>query len=224
MDESVPLQQAPHATLAERWRGPLTASPIPFQPGALTAPVVDYEPPPFDVAGSPAPASDVAGSPAPASDVAGSPAPASDVAGSPAPCPTPAPAALHRSPRRAPRPVERAAADVAPPPAAAAFADAALRRVLEVIDRRRPIAQLRPMLTPPLLDMVFTLTRTAGPDKAAVLRRVRLRTAAVDGQDTRQPMAAEVFATYTRGHRVRAIAGRVEVKQGRWCIVALHIG
>jgi hypothetical protein len=204
MDESVPLQQAPHATLAERWRGPLTASPIPFEPGALTAPVVDYEPPPFDIAGSPAPAS--------------------DVAGSPAPCPTPAPPALHRSPRRALRPVERAAADVAPPPAAAAFADAALRRVLEVIDRRRPIAQLRPMLTPQLLDMVFTLTRTAGPDKAAVLRRVRLRTAAVDAQDTRQPMAAEVFATYTRGHRVRAIAGRVEVKQGRWCIVALHIG
>jgi hypothetical protein len=37
-------------------------------------------------------------------------------------------------------------------------------------------------------------------------------------------MAAEVFATYTRGERVRAIAGRVEIKEGRWCLVALQIG
>ena len=96
--------------------------------------------------------------------------------------------------------------------------------MLEVIDRRRPIAQLRPLLTPPLLDMVFTLTRTAGPGKAAVLRRVRLRTAAVDEREPHQPTAAEVFATYTRGHRVRAIAARIEVKEGRWRMVALQIG
>jgi hypothetical protein len=73
------------------------------------------------------------------------------------------------------------------------------------------------MLTPALLDMVFALTHTAGPDKAAVLRRVRLRAAA-------EPEAAEVFATYTRGHRVRAIAGRVEMKEGRWRLVALQVG
>jgi hypothetical protein len=182
----------------------LTASQFPFQPGAFTAPVVDYEPPPFDLAVAPAPQL--------------------DVAGRAAPCPTPTPAALHRSPRRPLRPVERASSDVAPPPAAAAFADAALRRVLEVIDRRRPIAQLRPMLTPPLLDMVFTLTRSAGPAKAAVLRRVRLRTAAVDECQSRQPMAAEVFATYSRGQRVRAIAGRIEVNEGRWRLVALQVG
>jgi Family of unknown function (DUF6459) len=172
----------------------LTASPIPFKPGAFTAPVVDYEPPPLGVGGSP--------------------------------CPTPSPAALHRSPRRLLRPVEPppAASEVAPPPAAATFADAALRRVLEVIDRRRPIAQLRPLLTPPLLDMVFALTRTADPDKAAVLRRVRLRTAAVDDRDSHEPLAAEVFATYTRGRRVRAIAGRIEVNAGRWRVVALQVG
>ena len=146
----------------------MTASQIPFEPGAFTAPVVDYEPPPFDVAVGPAPPFDVAGGPAPSFDVAGGPAPGR----------APTPAVLHRSPRRPMRPVDPAASDVAPPPAAAAFADAALRRVLEVVDRRRPIAQLRPLLTPPLLDMVFTLTRTAGPGKAAVLRRVRLRTAA----------------------------------------------
>ena len=36
--------------------------------------------------------------------------------------------------------------------------------------------------------------------------------------------AAEVFATYTRGPRVRAIAGRVEIIGGRWQLVALQIG
>jgi hypothetical protein len=202
----------------------LTASQIPFEPGAFTAPVVDYEPPPYDVmAGPPL---NVAGSPAPALNVAGSPAPALNVAGSPAPaaCPAPTPASLHRSSRRGSRPVERLPVQTAPPPEAAAFADAVLRRVLEVIDRRRPIAQLRPMLTPPLLDMVFTLTRAAGPANAAVLRRVRLRTAALDDDEPHQPTAAEVFATYTRGQRVRALAGRIEVAQGRWRMVALQIG
>ena len=175
----------------------MTASQTPFKPGAFTAPVVDYEPPPVGVAA---------------------------LTVGPTPCPAPSSATLHRSPRRLLRPVDRAAAEVAPPPAAASFADAALRRVLEVIDRRRPIAQLRPMLTPPLLDMVFALTRAAGPDKAAVLRRVRLRTAAVDDREPHEPLAAEVFATYTRGQRVRAIACRIEVKEGRWRVVALQVG
>lgn len=172
----------------------MTTSQIPFAPGAFTTPVVDYEPPPFDAAGRPASKLDAAGQAA---------------------CPTPAPpAVLHRPPRRPLRPTERT--ELTPPPAAASFADAALRRVLEVIDRRRPIAQLRPMLTPALMDMVFTLTRGAGPDKAAVLQRVRLRAATVD--------AAEVFATYSRGRRVRAIAGRIEVTEGRWRMVALQVG
>ena len=171
----------------------MTASQIPFEAGALTAPVVDYEPPPFDAAVAVAP------------------------------CPAPTPAALHRPTRRPLRPAERSGA-VAPPAAACQFTDAALRRVLEVIDRRRPIAQLRPMLTPPLLDMVFTLTRGVAPDKTAVLQRVRLRTAAVDEHDPGQASAAEVFATYSRGERVRAIAGRVEAVDGRWRVVALQIG
>jgi hypothetical protein len=166
----------------------LTTSQISFAPGAFTTPVVDYEPPPVGVA------------------LHGATNP---------PCPAPPPAALHRPPRRLLRAIDRT--EAAPPREAATFADAVLRRVLEVIDRRRPIAQLQTMLTPALLDMVFALTHTAGPDKAAVLRRVRLRAAA-------EPEAAEVFATYTRGHRVRAIAGRVEMKEGRWRLVALQVG
>jgi len=35
---------------------------------------------------------------------------------------------------------------------------------------------------------------------------------------------AEVFATYTRAHRVLAIAGRIEQVDDRWRIVALQLG
>ncbi|WP_308417640.1 Rv3235 family protein, partial [Mycobacterium celatum] len=37
--------------------------------------------------------------------------------------------------------------------------------------------------------------------------------------------AAEVFGTYSRGHRVHAVACRVERQADtRWQLVALHIG
>ena len=99
--------------------------------------------------------------------------------------------------------------------------------MLEVIDRRRPVAQLRPLLAPALVDTVATLSRaSAGSrDDAAVLRRVRLRTAVRDATD-HDGLAAEVFATYTRGTRVRAIAARVESVHDadRWQLVALQVG
>jgi hypothetical protein len=131
-------------------------------------------------------------------------------------CPPPSPAALHRrstrSHRPLPRPVPR---EQLPPRAAMVFADAALRRVLEVVDRRRPIAQLRPLVTPALVDTVTALTRTPHM-AAATLRRVRLRM--VDDE------AAEVFGSYTRGPRVLAIAARIELHRDRWRIVAVQFG
>src|SRR6185436_11296899 len=134
-------------------------------------------------------------------------------------CPPPSSAALHRrtgrSVRSVPHTVPR---DPLPPRAAVAFADAALRRILEIVDRRRPIAQLRPLVMPALIDTVTALTR-APQNAAATLRRVRVRM--VDGDDETQ---AEVFATYTRANRVRAIAGRIERVDDRWRIVALQIG
>ncbi|HET6731323.1 Rv3235 family protein [Mycobacterium sp.] len=132
-------------------------------------------------------------------------------------CPPPSPAALHRSTPRRLRPVASrpTVRDPQPPHVAVAFADAALRRVLEVIDRRRPVAQLRPLVAPVLIDAVVTLARTPHT-AAATLRRVRLRM--VDDE------AAEVFGSYTRGPRVRAIAARVEQHRDRWRIVALQIG
>ncbi len=102
---------------------------------------------------------------------------------------------------------------------AAVFADAALRRVLEVIDRRRPAAQLGSVLAPCLVESVLSVSRAAaGAPGAAVLRRMRVQPALGDG-------AAEVFGTFSRGARVHAIACRVEqLPPGRWLVVALHIG
>jgi hypothetical protein len=109
---------------------------------------------------------------------------------------------------------------------AASFADAALRRVLEVIDRRRPVAQLQGLLAAGLADSVLSANRlTGGHDGVAVLRRLRLQTVG----DHDAFAAAEVFGSYSRGRRMHAIACRIErvtpaVGPGRWQVVALHIG
>lgn len=106
---------------------------------------------------------------------------------------------------------------------AAACAEAALRAVLEVIDRRRPTAQLRLMLAAGLVDSVESFARSAPPGQSgAVLRRVRL-------QDTgRDEQAFEVSASYSRGPRLHAMACRIELADtttsGSWQVVALHIG
>ena len=111
---------------------------------------------------------------------------------------------------------------------AAVFAEAALRRVLEVIDRRRPASQLRPLLVAALLDSVLSVNQvSAGHQSAALLRRVRVQ--AVGRQDPYSPAtAAEVFGTYSRGRRIHAIACRVEqvpaTNGTQWQVVALHIG
>ena len=132
-------------------------------------------------------------------------------------CPPPTSAALRRRTTRPLRPTRPLPRDPLPPHAAVAFADAALRRILEVIDRRRPIAQLRPLVAPALIDTVTALTRVP-QTAAAALGRVRVRM--VDGDD----IQAEVFATYTRARRVRALAGRIECRDDRWRVVALQVG
>ncbi|MGB6208825.1 MAG: Rv3235 family protein [Mycobacterium sp.] len=110
----------------------------------------------------------------------------------------------------------------APMRQAACFADAALRRVLEVLDRRRPVAQLQGLLAAGLVDSVLSANRfTVGNDGAAVLRRLRLQPVGTPDRVG----AAEVFGSYSRGPRIHAIACRIErAAGGRWQVVALHIG
>ena len=134
----------------------------------------------------------------------------------------PVPVRLPR--RRAPaaRPRPAPVPDTLPLRAAGGFADAALRRVLEVIDRRRPLAQLRPLLAAGLVDSLLPAVAQHDRRSAARLRRVRVQPVGTDGT------AAEVAAIYTRDERVRAIACRVEqvatATEARWQVVALHIG
>jgi Family of unknown function (DUF6459) len=163
-----------------------TPTPLP-----LTAPVIDCEPPAVAFAATP---------------------PTRTVLPEPT---CPAPTVLPRHPPRRlrlvvpePEPILQAGA--------AQFADMALRRVLEVVDRRRPPAQLRTLMSELLVDAVVTAAKTRNGATAS-LRRVGLRPATPPG-------AAEVFASYTRGARVRAIAGRIELRSGRWQLTALQLG
>ncbi|CAN5593530.1 Rv3235 family protein [soil metagenome] len=140
------------------------------------------------------------------------------------------PAALHR-PTRSGRHLHAVAHPVEVVPSerlrlAAAFTDAALRSILEVMDRRRPAVQLRPLLAGGLADTVASFTRGAPTRQAAVLRKVRLQ-AVVDNADG-QELAYEASASYSRGKRVHAMACRVQrvatPRGERWQVVALHIG
>ncbi|HEY5152164.1 MAG TPA: Rv3235 family protein [Mycobacterium sp.] len=125
-----------------------------------------------------------------------------------------------RAPAAPPRPAP--APDTTPMRAAGGFADAALRRILEVIDRRRPLVQLRPLLAAGLVESLLQAVAQHDRRSAARLRRVRVQPVGTDGT------AAEVAAIYTRDGRVRAIACRVEQVSTatglRWQVVALHIG
>ncbi|OBC08432.1 hypothetical protein A5784_07280 [Mycobacterium sp. 852013-50091_SCH5140682] len=156
-------------------------------PPSLTSPVIDFEPPAYPLT------------------------PLSTAVSRAKSCP--APTALHRPNPRRLRLVEQA--DHPPQTESTQFAEAVLRRVLEVIDRRRPPAQLRPLISPQVLDAVLALP--ARQAAAATLRRVRLRAAPGPG-------AAEVFATFTRGPRVHAIAAKIELHGGRWQLTALQVG
>lgn len=107
---------------------------------------------------------------------------------------------------------------------AAVFADAALRRVLEVVDQRRPPTHLQPLLAAGLAESVLSVRPVAPPGRGdpATLQRVRVKPAG-SGEPT---AAVEAFGTYRRGQRTHALACRLEQVAGRsgWQIVALHIG
>ena len=101
------------------------------------------------------------------------------------------------------------------------FARLVLRIVLEVLDRRRPAAQLAPFAAPPVLAVLRTLVtgdhapgRRLGP---AVLSRVHV--IAIDEH------TAEVCASYQRGKRCFALAARItRNRSSDWRLTALRVG
>ena len=93
-----------------------------------------------------------------------------------------------------------------------------LRLVLEVLDRRRRPSQLSGFAERAVVDSVGTLAGTAPPGHGlgtAVLRRIHISPAG--------ERAAEICATYARGRRILAIAGRFEHRRGQWTCTALHL-
>ncbi|MEV5837044.1 Rv3235 family protein [Nocardia sp. NPDC052112] len=85
------------------------------------------------------------------------------------------------------------------------FVERALRLALEILDHRRPVAQLAAMATPAVVAAVRTIVRAdLAPGRAlgvAVLYRASL--VMVDAS------TAEVFASYDRGRQHFAIAARI---------------
>ncbi|CAM2937706.1 Rv3235 family protein [Prescottella defluvii] len=159
--------------------------------------------------------------------------PASEAPGYSACPPAPRPSAL-RAPTRSPHDGRSSRRTPATPPDSGAspdarrFAESALRLTLEVLDRRRTPAQLRPIVTPTVLDLVNALTRSTPAGSrlgTAALARVRVQPVHVNASDVFEVF--EVFGTYNRGSRVFAVAARIERGNGRhpagWAITSLRI-
>ncbi|NKY58528.1 Rv3235 family protein [Nocardia flavorosea] len=130
-----------------------------------------------------------------------------------------------RANRSAPAGIRRAhraghTADACAEPAEAReFAGRAIRILLEVLDRRRPVAQLNTLCAPALVHTVGALvagdhapSRTLG---AAVLTKFRLFPA--------DDHAYELIAMYQRGPRRLALAGRAEHTATGWKLTALRL-
>ncbi len=106
------------------------------------------------------------------------------------------------------------------PAGARAFATTSVRILLEVLDRRRPVAQLTALCTPGLVSAIGALVagdhapgRTLG---SAVPGTVRLFQV--------QERAAEMVATYQRGPRRLVLAGRIERGSTTpWKVTALRV-
>ena len=143
----------------------------------------------------------------------------------------PAPGRLRAVPtadrRAADTAADRRAADTASA-SAREFVIAAMTVVLEVVDRRRPVTALRPLVAAPVVDHVLSRgrarheSRTApGPAARTAAAGLRLRRVHIQFVGD---CAAEFFGSYTCGRRVRAFAGRMAVtKAACWQMQGLML-
>nr|WP_256666654.1 Rv3235 family protein [Nocardia cyriacigeorgica] len=100
------------------------------------------------------------------------------------------------------------------------FAWQMVRIVLEVIDGRRPVAQLAALADPVVVAVVRTLRAAESAPGRSLGAGVpsRLRVMMVDGR------AAEFCATYTRGDQTFAMAGRlVRDRRSGWRVQVLRL-
>lgn len=94
--------------------------------------------------------------------------------------------------------------------------EALLRLTLEIVDRRRRPDQLQGMATQPVIDALAVLSVSNPPGRelgSAALRKIRIVSAG--------PSAAEICASYARGPRLFAIAGRIERRRDLWVATTL---
>ncbi|MFE3445955.1 Rv3235 family protein [Nocardia sp. NPDC059180] len=105
------------------------------------------------------------------------------------------------------------------PDAAQAFAEQAVRAALEILDRRRPIAQLRAFASPDVDARIRTLATGGLPGRSLGLAvPVRVRITMTDGP------AAEVCARYRRGPRNFALAAQVtHTRRHGWRLTAIRV-
>ena len=115
-----------------------------------------------------------------------------------------------------PPPRTTAQATAAPGPDPARLAGVLARTWLEVQARRRPLAQLAPLLAPAVLRRLSVQIPALGQVTEHEPARVRRVT-------TRHPTdrACEAVVTVDHGERTTAIAVRLECHHGRWRVVEL---
>ncbi|QIS22384.1 Rv3235 family protein [Nocardia terpenica] len=101
--------------------------------------------------------------------------------------------------------------------AATRFAERSMRVVLEVLDGRRPVTQLRPLATPTVVAAVETLLRTGGGRHLGPAVLVSVRATFVTSA------AVEVCGGYDRGDRHFAMAARIVTRRGGWRLAALRL-
>jgi hypothetical protein len=107
-----------------------------------------------------------------------------------------------------------------PPPVPPVTLWQLLRRVLEVLDGRRPVGQLRTLLPEPAFEALLTRLRTARPGSRHVLRSLRTcypSTSAVE-------VSAVIAVTSPSGRdRVIAAAARFERRGEQWPCTVLRL-
>ncbi|WP_375154464.1 Rv3235 family protein [Nocardia cyriacigeorgica] len=125
----------------------------------------------------------------------------------------------HRATRHPRQPVHLTPSASRTPAAAQTFAEQAVRAVLEILDRRRPITQLRAFTSPDVDARIRTLATGDLPGRPLGLAvPVRVKIAMADGP------AVEVCARYRRGPRNFALAAQItHTRRYGWRLTAIRV-